>query len=593
MSRQTVSKLLRVLKQWFFHTITFKSEVIMSNEAKALAYSNNDVALASWFYPEKIQGCLGFAIYRVNVSTEERTPLPAWVGFRGESNKEWSARTTEVWPVQKFVWRDFTAARGSTYYYEIVPMIGHPGDLRARTDLRRTTNQVQLTPKRGSYSVFFNRGILATQHLAHAIPSGPSGKPNYRVLTERIDQPGDPLRNSLAGQSIDALKSLLKRAQSEGGDCYCALYELNDPELLQLLIGAPHVHLILANAGTDDSTNQAARQALHESDTPVIDNFFSSGHIGHNKFIVYVDKKGTARAVLTGSTNWTYTGLCAQTNNAILIESTDVASLYLKYWNKLKDDEAEQSVDFRDDNNEVRKALVDRNDVHIWFSPNTRRKTKPSKNPPTPSDMQEVFDVMKGAEQAILFLLFQPGKPSVLDQAAACQKAKKGLFVRGAVTDPKAVKDFDVDLYHRSGLKPDGTVVAAAAVNDQFSFWQEELLKASPSAHAIIHDKIVVVDPLSENCAVITGSHNLGYRASYNNTENLLVIKGDTEVAKAYAVHVMDVYDHYRWRYLLQDKKRNAWTGLEPSDRWQNKYFQKNSDAMREMKFWCGLDGNP
>jgi phosphatidylserine/phosphatidylglycerophosphate/cardiolipin synthase-like enzyme len=43
---------------------------------------------------------------------------------------------------------------------------------------------------------------------------------------------------------------------------------------------------------------------------------------------------------------------------------------------------------------------------------------------------------------------------------------------------------------------------------------------------AIIHDKIVVIDPFAENCVVITGSHNLGYKASYANDENMLIIKG-------------------------------------------------------------------
>src|SRR5262245_64989434 len=44
--------------------------------------------------------------------------------------------------------------------------------------------------------------------------------------------------------------------------------------------------------------------------------------------------------------------------------------------------------------------------------------------------------------------------------------------------------------------------------------------------HAIIHDKIVVIDPLSENGAVVMGSHNLVYKASYENDENFVIIRG-------------------------------------------------------------------
>ena len=59
----------------------------------------------------------------------------AWVGFKGDSNKNWQAQTTEVWPVQKFHWKDLTAKRGGLYQYRIVPMLGTPGHLRpaART----------------------------------------------------------------------------------------------------------------------------------------------------------------------------------------------------------------------------------------------------------------------------------------------------------------------------------------------------------------------------------------------------------------------------------------------------------------------------
>lgn len=557
--------------------------------SKAVAYSNNDVALICWQFDSKIEGCLGFAIYRTDKATQKTQALPAWVGFQGESNKNWQPNTTEVWPVQKFNWRDLTATRGSTYSYKIVPMVGTPGSLKPQSKLALITNAVTLTPKRGICSAYFNRGILSTQSLAHQIPAGPSGVPNFKVLTQRIDQPGDPLRNSLAGQIIEALKSLIERAKTEGGNCYCALYELNDPELLAVLIGNPQVHIVLSNTGTDDATNAAARQSLHESHTDVTDRMLKNGHIGHNKFVVYEDGNGVPQAVLSGSTNWTYTGTCAQSNNAIIIESEELAAFYKKYWEQLQAEGDSQSTSFRSDNNAVRSVRTAAS-IDLWFSPNTKQQSKP-KNPATPSDLAEVFDLIDNAKEGILFLEFQPGKPSVMDRIAKAQAANPNLFVRGAVTDPKAVANYDTELYHRPGEAPDTvpgpgskTVVAAAAVNDEFSFWQKELLKSGPSAHAIIHDKIVVIDPFTPNCVVVTGSHNQGFRASYNNDENLLIIRDNPELAAAYAVHVTDVYDHYRWRYTLQTKKAKSWSGLSAKDTWQDFYFKP--EIQSEIKFW-------
>jgi len=200
--------------------------------------------------------------------------------------------------------------------------------------------------------------------------------------------------------------------------------------------------------------------------------------------------------------------------------------------------------------------------------------------------MNAVFQAMQGAKDAILFLVFQPGSPSIVDQAAQLQDANQALFVHGAATDPGAVQNFDTHLFHRTAAQTDTDVVSAAAINDQFGFWEKELLKSGPSAHAIIHDKIVVIDPFSPDCVVITGSHNLGYRASYNNDENLLIIRGNKLLAAAYTVHVMDVYDHYRWRFMLQHKGKAAWNGLVASDTWQDKYFYPGSASARELEFW-------
>jgi phosphatidylserine/phosphatidylglycerophosphate/cardiolipin synthase-like enzyme len=562
---------------------------------RAVALADNDVAQIGWVYSAKIEECLGFAVRRVTVNSPAGAApspdvfLPAWVGFKGGSNSKWQPHTTDEWPIQKFNWRDLTAVRGGTYKYEVIPMVGKPGALKPLDDRKLTTNEVTLTPNLGKISAYFNRGILSTQHLAHTLDTGPSGVPNYKELIDRIDQPGDPLRGELAGQIIEGMLSLLHRAKEEGGECYAALYELSDPELLQALLDTKSnpglLHLILSNTGADDEENDAARQALHEAGLDITDRMLGSGHIGHNKFMVYVDPSGQPQAVLSGSTNWTATATCGQSNNAIVIQSSPLAEAYVDYWKRLKSDDSEQALAFREEN-QTSHAASDVN-ATVWFSPNTRQKSKPSKNPATPVDLDEVFRCMGAAKQAILFLAFQPGSPSIVQTAAECLDKNPDLFVRGAATDPSVHKDFldTVELYHGSA-EPD-LVVPATAVTDQFSYWEKELLKSSPNAHAIIHDKIVVIDPFSDDCVLITGSHNLGFRASYNNDENLLIIRGNRPVAEAYAVHVMDVYDHYRWRFTLHDSgTTKAWWGLATTDAWQDKYFRNGVADAPELHFW-------
>src|SRR5262249_3708216 len=73
-------------------------------------------------------------------------------------------------------------------------------------------------------------------------------------------------------------------------------------------------------------------------------------------------------------------------------------------------------------------------------------------------------------------------------------------------------------------------VVLPAAIDDRLKFWVKELLKL-PRAHAMVHSKIVVIDPFGRRPAVMTGSHNMGPKASTVNDENLLRIEGNSALA--------------------------------------------------------------
>jgi phosphatidylserine/phosphatidylglycerophosphate/cardiolipin synthase-like enzyme len=107
-------------------------------------------------------------------------------------------------------------------------------------------------------------------------------------------------------------------------------------------------------------------------------------------------------------------------------------------------------------------------------------------------------------------------------------------------------------------------VVRATAMmkGDLIGDFERELLTAGK---AIIHDKIVVVDPLSANGFVAMGSHNLGYKASYENDENLLIVRHNKTLVQAYAIHVMDVYEHYRFRAI--EAERAATKPVTPADK--------------------------
>jgi len=598
----------------------------------AVAFSNNDIAVVAWTFDRHLDGCLGFAVHQIDVTAgNKETVLPALARF--ENQDKALKLTTEQAPIQKFWWKDLFAKRGSTYQYRIVPMGGTPGE--KLTPLKDApallSNKVTLTPSRPPFSAYFNRGITATQALTHALNDHPS----IQALAPHILDPADPIRIRLMGELEEGVTSLLDRADKKGGIIHAALYELNDPNGLEKHLQAnPNSrNVILGNEQSDTTEDADAdnRAALKAAGARVIDRILPKGDIPHNKFVVLTEGNRPA-AVLTGSTNWTSTGLCTQTNNALVIESADVARRYMEYWNALKADidaahgdrKALQSQTLRDfaHNNNATKPidLGGGVTIELMFSPNTRHKlARPPKE--IPNDMKRVFDLIDGAKQAVLFLAFDPGNNSILDQAGRALAKNPDLFVRGALTSAQRATNFSAALHQggaadndgqeeggggkpaaevtvvgepgkpkKKGAKlpspePDSRAVPAGAITakDAFGAWEAELAKFG---FAIIHNKIVVIDPFSDHCAVVTGSHNLGFRASHNNDENMVIVRGHKGLAEAYACHVLDLYDHYAFRFLLKAHPDIFGRPLAPDDTWQERYIIGPDEKSPELRFW-------
>jgi len=585
---------------------------------RAFALANNDYVHVAWDFGEKLKNCDGFAVFRIEKGGNGNgTPLPT---FGRDKNGKRLKVSCEEEPIRKYNWRDVFEKRGQTFRYRVVAMAG-PNKPMPGIDVAES-NWVDVTSEFGKVEVYFNRGILATQRVSDIIWNPTKKKPDFGKIEKMISDPKSKLRRSLSGQLFGALTKLLDRAKKEGGSCWGALYELTDPILIDKLAECDDLHLILANNNGEktengkkitiyDGKNEAGAKALKNA-TELIRRYMPTGQIGHNKFMVYVDKNKQPRAVLTGSTNWTPSGLCTQSNNAILIESKDVAKQFLKYWEDLKADALNVGVPKKPAAMKGIQGKVLRGQcaksgesfkvngdatVSLWYSPNApglvRSVKKGAPPPKTPIDMSEVYKILSGAKQSILFLAFMPGKANsegsfhFLRELATVATKKPGLFVRGAVSDPDLTREFDFKVLS-TGPNENAMITSPQGIFKEFEKWREEIYKYG---HAIIHDKTIVVDPFSKNCAVITGSHNLGFRASSNNDENMLIIRGDQAVAAAYTAHIMDIFEHYRARWITFNRKKNDYDPRK-DPKWQDRYFEAWRPAFAERLFWIA-DGKP
>lgn len=598
----------------------------------AVAFSNNDVITIAWCYNEAPKGCMGFAIYRIDEKQTE-TPLPSQAVFKGIKKAKW--QTTREFPIQKFYWKDVYArliaeeTGNRKFKYKIVPLKGNPGDLEVMNEFPSlTTNEVEILDKIDSnITAVFNRGLISTQRIARAF----KGNPTKDKLIDRLEYSiHNPLRDSLSGDMVEILTGFLDKAK-DTGTIYAALYELGDDELIERLKGLKNrLFIVLSDSKVkvDDKTkakvedkngemhypqkttdgNESARNELKLTTKNIWNRIMPNNHIGHNKFLVYVDKNDQPQSVLLGSTNWTKTGLCTQTNNSLVIDDNNLAKRYLDYWSQLKDDteyangdtKQIQAHDLRiwDSKSSEFENIKNIKSLQSWFSPNTPKARNSKKvDEKCPLDMAEVINCINNAEKAILFLAFYPGTPSIANWTALALKKKTDLFVRGCVTNKSASGGFYYELKgivpppkvkgKKIEVKQDYRVFGAEAFDSKKipAGWQKEILSAG---FAIIHDKVMVIDPFSEKCVVITGSHNLGYKASFDNDENLVIIKGNKKLALAYTTHILDVYDHFSFRYWFKKNVKTSDYNLESdSNSWLNKYYNENGEIKNaQLKFW-------
>lgn len=548
-------------------------------------HHNGDDVFVAWKPDGFIAGCRGFALLRRRNGVEE--VVSTWVGFAGDTAADGERRASTNWPIQKYQWTDYLASPGDRLAYRVLAMVG-PDKMNLRPDPQNSSDwTAELTLSHTAapgVEVLFNRGIVASQWVARRL--GVTGHDlQDATLQKVIATPGDRLREYLAGPLGARLFELLDTAAKQRRHVYAALYELDDPQLIAALVRlGKRAHVVLSNGSVqhkgDDQNADARAQLAGKVD--VRDRMCSPRALGHNKFLVICDEQRQARWVWTGSQNWTMTGLCTQANNSVLIDDPGLAGEYRQQWDLLVDAGDATPTGLRNANTRPRDHAVDTTGVRLWFTPTTGHV-----------DLGDAAQIVSGARRAVLFLMFNPGpRDSLLNtiiDLADTDHTGERLYVRGVVNQDPSTTANPVHLFdqhHR--LKADYDVTLPAAIDAPTTFFRQELLKLD-HAFAMVHSKVILVDPLGPDPVVMTGSHNLGPKASATNDENLLIIRNTPGLAAAYATNIMAIYNQYRWRFRCHlQPARRRWKGLVDSDTWQKHHLTPGSPALHEINFWIG-----
>jgi phosphatidylserine/phosphatidylglycerophosphate/cardiolipin synthase-like enzyme len=531
---------------------------------------NSDDALIVWNVAEEIPDCIGFAIRR-ELERDGKTHakwLDNFVGFAGEEHEIGERRPSTVWPFQGFTWTDHELDAGDSARYRVVPVLrGESGELKRADGLR--SDWAEGRKRSSRYLPFFNRGYVMSQFMAHYLErTGQSLSEFKETIGDEDDR---TIRQFLSGDLRVEMLELLATTRTRGGEIYAALYELDDPELIDALVAlGQRAHIVLSNGSIkprdgeksaaarkrDQNATGRARLLAGAVDVEASNRFISPGHLGHNKFVVFTDAKGKAKTAWSGSTNWTPTGLCTQLNNGLLIRDEAIAGEYLQQWRRLREAGSEFPKSLVDSNSQAKQP---RRDATVWFT-RTRGQV----------DLAALREVIDGAESGLIFLMFMPGEKGILKDVRRRQQ-ESDLYIRGVVSElPDPQDESKVEATFLSGGKAEShrlDVIQPEGRPHPIAWWAAEATHhefTSQVGFAIIHSKVLVADPFSTKAVVVTGSHNFSTSASGENDENFLIIRGDRALAEAYTVNVFSAWRHYRARVA----EGNPWPGLSKDEGW-------------------------
>jgi hypothetical protein len=518
----------------------------------AQAIAGSYVVLLGMNLDEKaVDGLLGFAIERTDHTEGQRFFLDNFLLLEandrsGGAEPDHSSLQN---PFQDFVWGDYTAKPHHSYTYRVSAMYKAANGPREgdAVELMVQTEGDDLD----RHTVLFNRGVAASQAYAR------------RFGTKRPDEvPNDEAWRWLSRGLFEAMVRFIGRANGAEWGLRASVYEFQHPPVLDAFAVAARagadVKIVYdaVNTKTGPRTMNQAAIATAGLGDHVIPR--TRAKISHNKFIVLL-RNGKPQAVWTGSTNFTDGGIYGHSNVGHAVNDPRVAARYLDYWGELSGDPK-------------------RSDAQTWNAAAT--KIPPGK--PRAGSLTTVFSPRDSLEALEWYAKLMDG-------------AKQSVFLTAAFGVSEQLRTvFERDRDYLRYLLLDNTQGGIDTIRrDQDNLisvggeigtggwhqWVEEKLTNLNKHVEYIHTKYMLVDPLSDDPIVISGSANFSKASTTDNDENMLVIRGDQPVADVYLTEFMRLFTHYRLRGRAGVKPDQKAPGPGAPARSRSKLYLRDDDS--------------
>ena len=572
------------------------------------------------------EGLLGFHIYKKRKGSSKE---PVLLG--GKRTFEGHEKPDRV--IQGFLWGDYVVDPETTYSYRVVPVYGTPDAL-----VEGKAAEVSITtehPEDKVHSAFFNRGVAGSQAYSRRFGKYRRwykvekwGRVEAREFIKPEDVPKRAAYKWLSRGLEEAMLAFIEQAKGPEYSLRAAIYEFTYPPVIQAFVDAlergadvkivhhakretkrclkgrskSDVTMTYRDGAQDPVLYKGSRvceerlkdlvyeaadeavarigltrlEALDAFDQMMIERTRTT--IAHNKFIVLL-KGGKPIQVWTGSTNLTAGGVFGQSNVGHVVRDTKVAQAYYEYWQQLALDPAKK---------ELRKwnALKHPdlkggplpNSITLVFSPR-----------PTKAMLDWYAKRMARAQRTVFFT----AAFSVADEIFEVVKKKK----RTAAGEPYLrylllegigglLKDKypDMALCQQNRIAWGATLKTRAGGEEKHKQFIETLTGLNSHVN-YLHTKYMLIDPLSDDPIVITGSANFSRASTVNNDENMMVIRGNTRIADIFLGEFMRLFRHFRSRNrsnrLADEEVGQDWP-LCPDDSWVKPYYTQGEQKCSE-----------
>lgn len=542
------------------------------NGLKVHAVAGTYVVMFGFDLPEAdCNGLLGFSIHRTDRTEEEAYFLQGMKAF-AETDPGFppgSLYSTRDHPIQSFQWADYSAKPGHDYRYEISALKGEPAALSPHA-----TVVVEITtesPASGNHDVYFNRGVAASQayvrRFGDKAPHEVANRKAFEWLSRGLNEAlEDFVRSCVPG--VDALR--------------IAAYEFNYPDFLRVVKETldTGVDIRIVYDARKDYPRVKNREAVAAEglDDPAVsfERTQPKSYISHNKFIVRI-VNGQPASVWTGGTNFSEGGIYGHSNVGHVVEDAAIAAKFNDYWKVLADDPESATLKTGVEAISPLPQGTPSAGATVIFSP---RKNLDALN--------WYANLALAATEGIL-MTFAFGMNDVFQNVYANANASFRLALLEKKTRPmepgpeRTAEEQKIQVLRNM---PENVFAIGDFIRtNQIDGWVKERLSNLNSNVRYVHNKFMLLDPLSNDPIVAGGSANFSDASTRRNDENMIVVRGDTRVADVYLGEFMRLYTHHAFRESLQWRDPDDPPKPLRTDDWWRDYFGETPRSTRRRFF--------